>query len=256
MINRIIFYLVLFGIPPALNAQVGINTSSPQSIFHIDAKANTSGTANKSDDIVVTENGYLGIGTLTPKTRVDVEGSLSITNSGEGENYILTSDANGVGVWENNPVTRVNRMTIYEVSGVFPTVPLGTIDATTTLPATDNPVLVVNELNLTINSDNRLVVPPGLYMFILDFDLPTLDEYGQVHVQNIAPSSTSVVSGIYRGYLEGAVASVLITSEMKLRILFTAKRMYATTASVTYFAEDFPYYNIPYKGRVQIIQLQ
>ncbi|WP_295812119.1 hypothetical protein [uncultured Apibacter sp.] len=57
----------------AQNPSVGINTTSPQGPFHVDAKGNTNGTSNTSDDVIVTKEGNLGIGTLTPTAKVHVK---------------------------------------------------------------------------------------------------------------------------------------------------------------------------------------
>ena len=53
-------------------AQVGINTTEPKGVFHVDAKGNTQGNSNISDDVIVDSNGNLGIGTLTPQAKVHI----------------------------------------------------------------------------------------------------------------------------------------------------------------------------------------
>lgn len=53
-------------------AQVGINTTEPKGVFHVDAKGNTQGNTNISDDVIVDSNGNLGIGTLTPQAKVHI----------------------------------------------------------------------------------------------------------------------------------------------------------------------------------------
>ncbi|SHG43800.1 hypothetical protein SAMN05444362_12810 [Dysgonomonas macrotermitis] len=45
----------------SLKAQVGINTQTPQGIFHLDALGETSGTTNMKDDIVIASDGGSGV---------------------------------------------------------------------------------------------------------------------------------------------------------------------------------------------------
>lgn len=108
-------YIILFGFCLAFstNAQVGVNTTNPQQVFHIDGK-NTSLTENassgvptpeqQSDDLVVTKNGYLGIGTSSPTKRVEISsstaGAIKIVDGTQGVEKVLMSDVNGVGTWQ------------------------------------------------------------------------------------------------------------------------------------------------------------
>lgn len=61
-------------------AQVGVNTEKPQGIFHVDPKHDTSGTANTSDDFVITNSGTVGIGVISPAATLDINGSLRIAS--------------------------------------------------------------------------------------------------------------------------------------------------------------------------------
>jgi hypothetical protein len=66
-----------------MNAQVGINMSSPEGAVHIDGQKNTSVSIPSTyyDDVVITPSGNVGIGTKSPKTRLDLR-------SGEHSNAI------------------------------------------------------------------------------------------------------------------------------------------------------------------------
>lgn len=94
-------------------AQVGINTSNPLGVLHIDPKGDTKGSitnpTNDSDDVFVSSDGKLGIGTINPKAKVSVisnneDGSsgLYLPNGAE-ISYIFTSDTDGNGVWRGSP---------------------------------------------------------------------------------------------------------------------------------------------------------
>lgn len=90
----------------AQNGKVGIGTTSPQQVLHIDAKKDTpvgSTTTNVSDDVVVTSQGYMGIGTTIPSNRLEIHGprtgAIKIVDGTQQQNAFLQSDATGVGSW-------------------------------------------------------------------------------------------------------------------------------------------------------------
>lgn len=103
-----IFYILFF--TEISFSQVGINTSQPQGIFHIDAKKNTSGTTNTSDDVLVTSKGYLGVGTIAPDaalhlkttgTQKDPVSAFKLQDGSEASGKYLVSNADGVGSWSS-----------------------------------------------------------------------------------------------------------------------------------------------------------
>ncbi|MDR4953231.1 hypothetical protein REB14_13715 [Chryseobacterium sp. ES2] len=90
-------------------AQVGINTSNPQTTFHVDgAKDNPSSGAPSSiqiaNDVTVTSAGEIGIGTLTPAVKIDTRSASNSDNSiGIGETS-QTASAAGGGALRYNPL--------------------------------------------------------------------------------------------------------------------------------------------------------
>ncbi|NDW08167.1 hypothetical protein [Dysgonomonas sp. 520] len=108
--------LLIFLAVTALKAQVGVNTESPQGVFHIDAARNTSGNTNVADDVVVDAQGRVGIGTNAPQTKVDIRsstqgGGFRLQDGSQGNNMILTSDANGNGRWSAPGFSEFTRIT-------------------------------------------------------------------------------------------------------------------------------------------------
>ena len=87
----------------SLSAQVGIRTENPQGLLHVDAKGDTNGSLNVSNDVVVTKEGRIGVGTLSPQARLHIvsstPGAIRIADGTEGGGRILTSDANGRAYW-------------------------------------------------------------------------------------------------------------------------------------------------------------
>lgn len=105
--------LWIFGISSFLvQAQVGINTKTPDTgtWLHIDAKGNTSGVSNTSDDVVISKDGNIGIGTLSPKAKLDIVTNsttpfMRIVDGKQGINKVLRSDNAGNASWVDMPTT-------------------------------------------------------------------------------------------------------------------------------------------------------
>ena len=103
-LNSIIISTVSF----AQNGRVGIGTSDPQQVLHVDAAKNNSTTTNRLDDVVITSNGQMGIGTIAPSKKLEIvtttdntinPTAIKIVDGTQRENAFLKSDANGVGQW-------------------------------------------------------------------------------------------------------------------------------------------------------------
>lgn len=109
---KICFFIFFVLIIPPLSAQVGINTQNAytNTRLHIDAKGNTSGTTNASDDVVIDASGNIGIGTLVPQAKVDIvkDGTIQLMRIVDGKqaaNKVLVSDNSGNASWVNMPST-------------------------------------------------------------------------------------------------------------------------------------------------------
>ncbi|WP_080779025.1 hypothetical protein [Chryseobacterium phocaeense] len=84
-------------------SQVGINTTKPQQIFHIDGIKNNPVTGaptvpQQADDFVVTAEGRIGAGMIDPTQKLDVDGKVRIRNTEflTGTHVPLYVDENGV----------------------------------------------------------------------------------------------------------------------------------------------------------------
>ncbi|WP_431611536.1 hypothetical protein [Chryseobacterium sp. 'Rf worker isolate 10'] len=69
-----------------MNAQMGINMSSPEGAVHIDGQKNTSASIPSTyyDDVIITSSGNVGIGTKSPKTRLDLRSGERLNAIGVG----------------------------------------------------------------------------------------------------------------------------------------------------------------------------
>ncbi|REC48853.1 complement C1q domain-containing protein [Chryseobacterium pennipullorum] len=93
----------------SLPAQVGINTSNPQTLLHIDGArdnpaSGTPSSAQAANDVVVTSLGEIGIGILAPAVKVDARSANNTDNSiGVGETS-QTAPVAGGGAVRYNPL--------------------------------------------------------------------------------------------------------------------------------------------------------
>lgn len=133
-------------------SQVGVGTSTPQGVFHVDAAKNTivgSSSTNFSDDIVVTNTGNVGIGTLSPTTKLEINsdtaGAIKIVDGTQGVGKVLVSDATGVGTWQTLPVFK------YVVNGNFGSSTTVTSDNTATQYKSSNAHIVLNKGRWLVN---------------------------------------------------------------------------------------------------------
>lgn len=108
-----IYLLLSFG----ANAQVGINTNSPQGVFHLH------GTAT---DVIIDQNGNMGIGTSTPQAKVHIKTSgtaaspvtgLRIKDTNEGIGKVLTAkDNTGNVIWRQSKGSKVTLLHVWKQS--------------------------------------------------------------------------------------------------------------------------------------------
>lgn len=88
--------------------QIGINTTNPQQILHIDGlndnpNSGAPTSIQQSNDVVINNKGYIGVGTSEPTKRVDImkssPGAIKIVDGTQGDEKIFLSNSNGVGRW-------------------------------------------------------------------------------------------------------------------------------------------------------------
>lgn len=83
--NRAIATVILILSIDHAYCQVGVDTSNPQGIFHVDGKKNNPSTGSPSasqalDDFVVKASGNVGIGTTTPGSKIEINSGLANTS--------------------------------------------------------------------------------------------------------------------------------------------------------------------------------
>ena len=99
-------------------------------MFHVDPKADTQGSLNTSDDVIVTMQGNVGVGVLPddaalPPTLTLTDGGtpslprspLRIEDGNQQEGRVLTSNAAGQGAWKDLPAG-FNPGKVYGLTGI------------------------------------------------------------------------------------------------------------------------------------------
>jgi hypothetical protein len=107
MKSKLLTVFSVFTLSTIAYAQIGINTSNPQAIFHIDGAKDNPVTGNPSaaqqrNDFAFTNYGHVGIGTTNPSEKLDiVAGNVRIRNintkiGSSDTDRVVVADATGV----------------------------------------------------------------------------------------------------------------------------------------------------------------
>lgn len=87
-----------------ISAQIGVNTSNPQTAFHVDGAKDNPATgaptaAQQTNDVAVTQQGRLGVGTIAPTNSLEVDSRVASTSGVKMTRLpnasVLATDANG-----------------------------------------------------------------------------------------------------------------------------------------------------------------
>ena len=94
MKKKILLLMGIFSIG-LLHAQIGINTDTPQALFHVKGAVS---------DVVITKDGNVGINTITPSNKLTIIGNNANTGlqllNGKGAGNTIHSDPSGNASWK------------------------------------------------------------------------------------------------------------------------------------------------------------
>lgn len=198
-----------------VSAQIGINTESPlgSSLLHIDAKRNTSGSSNTTDDVVVSSQGYLGVGTTNPASNLSINGTFRMNDGTQRDGYVLVSNADGIASWQR---VIVNRYVVWRLSGSQDFEDYG-VSKPIYDPLQATSALLRNEIVGCSESAGVLTLPAGRYLFSANGD-QAMTEYGTV---DILMDGTITHSLLAVNSLGGGSFIFTLTAPTKLQLNFT-----------------------------------
>lgn len=179
MKKNILFYILTTLSSISAYSQIGIGTTSPQGVLHIDAAKNTTvGTpiSNVNDDVIIDVKGNIGIGTM-PATYLtkDTAGNLTVVNDiklnilsatpgaikivdgTQLDKRVLVSDANGVGTWQKlRNFTNVESGTVETATTQYPN---------PTLSSSSGPAYKYSNTKIVL-SEGRWLINSGLTIMV------------------------------------------------------------------------------------------
>lgn len=177
-------------------AQIGVNTESPVSVFHIDPLRNTNpAIASTYSDDVVFDNGKLGLGILLPQKTLDLKSSFKYSDGNEALDYVLYVDEHKNINWERE-------------KPVYP--PLISIPAATIGNALKSVVFPNNSINTYRYSGLNITLTEGVWLLYFKFMYDTWWGTGTSGNMRALISSSSTGNGL--GSMEGAVTSSASTN--------------------------------------------
>lgn len=218
MKKEFVYYLfyIMFILPiNLLIAQVGINTSSPLGIFHIDPLRNNDSEINFSefdsrlaDDFIISNNGNIALGMLpSQNAKLSINGKLRIFDGSEGDGLFFISNSNGLGKWTH--VTLGDKVGLWTIG---PTIINFTGENQLIEGVSE---IGVNYIGLT-NGINSLVVPAGEYLMMVNADIGG-SEAAQLSI--VKQNTGEVISSSsYLEYLSGVVVYLLLTEVTPLSL--------------------------------------
>lgn len=102
----VFFCSIIIPINSMAQIGIGINTESPQKIFHIDGQRNTTGSTNIIDDVVIDNTGKVGVGVVSPASKLHLytpnratTPAFRLQDGTQGIDKILKSDSDGRAFW-------------------------------------------------------------------------------------------------------------------------------------------------------------
>ncbi|MFT4170569.1 MAG: hypothetical protein QM653_15740 [Dysgonomonas sp.] len=236
--------------PRIASAQVTINTKNSPSntALLIDAKGDTEigGTTNTSDDVFISNTGYIGIGTTTPSAKLDIKGQIKITDGTSLPDHVFTSEGStGLGFWKELSI--VKNFAVWKVSANN----VSSIPANIYYNISGTSAISLNSLKATTNDTNNIQIPAGKYMFFIRADI-NIREYGRIYVYS---GSSPIFFKWYSEYLGGGTFYREFASATTLTMGFIPTDVRSNTASAIPFLTATPYSNVNIWAELIIMEL-
>ncbi|KXH84324.1 complement C1q domain-containing protein [Chryseobacterium kwangjuense] len=199
-------------------AQIGISTSNPLGTLHIDgAKDNTAspGPAQLSNDVIITNTGFIGAGVLNPIVKLDMR-SAGLQNAIGLGSTNMTASAAGAGAVRYEPTQariQVSDGNVWEAALVLPTKAVVVARMTSAFSVNYNTDVnitgwdEVRDLSNSFEPATGIFTAPraGVYTFLMTYNFVSgsVANSSEVTSQFYSPSTSAILARSYKTFARG-----------------------------------------------------
>ncbi|KMQ69955.1 hypothetical protein ACM39_02640 [Chryseobacterium sp. FH2] len=200
-----------------VNAQIGINCPNPLAKFHVDGGKDNPNTgfpssSQLSNDIVVTNAGFVGVGVLNPNVKLDLR-SAGLQNAIGLGTTTMSANAAGAGAVRYEPVSskiQVSDGSVWEAAIVLPTKAVVVARMTSPFTVSANADVNItgwNEVRDLSNSFDPVMgifTAPrdGVYTFLMTYNFVSgpVANSSEVTSQFYSPSTNSILARSFKTF--------------------------------------------------------
>ncbi|EJL75670.1 hypothetical protein [Chryseobacterium populi] len=198
-------------------AQIGINTSNPLAKFHVDGGKDNPNTGNPnsiqaSNDVVVTNDGFVGVGVLNPVVKLDLR-SGGLQNAIGLGTTTMSANAAGAGAvrYESGSAKiQVSDGNVWEAAIVLPTKAVVVARMTTAFSVAYNADVNITGWNEVRDASNSFDAATGIftaprdgvYTFLMTYNFVSgaVANSSEVTSQFYSPSAGSILARSFKTF--------------------------------------------------------
>lgn len=198
-----------------ISAQIGINTSQPLGNLHIDGAKDNAASATPaqiSNDVIITNTGFIGAGVSNPVVKLDMR-SAGLQNAVGLGSTTMTANAAGAGAVRYEPTQariQVSDGSVWETTLILPTKAVVVARMTSPFSVAYNSDVNItgwNEVRDLSNSFDPLTgifTAPraGVYTFLMTYNFVSgsVANSSEVTSQFYSPSTGSILARSYKAF--------------------------------------------------------
>jgi hypothetical protein len=198
-----------------LNAQIGISTSNPLGILHVDgAKDNTASAtpAQISNDLIITNTGFIGAGVSNPVVKLDMR-SAGLQNAVGLGSTTMTASAAGAGAVRYEPTQakfQVSDGNVWEAAIILPTkaVVVARLTSPFSVPYNTDVNITgwdeIRDLSNSFDPVTGIFTAPrtGVYTFLMTYNFVSgsIVNSSEVTSQFYSPTTAAILARSYKTF--------------------------------------------------------
>jgi hypothetical protein len=198
-----------------LNAQIGISTSNPLGILHVDgAKDNTASAtpAQISNDLIITNTGFIGAGVSNPIVKLDMR-SAGLQNAVGLGSTTMTASAAGAGAVRYEPTQakfQVSDGNVWEAAIILPTkaVVVARLTSPFSVPYNTDVNITgwdeIRDLSNSFDPVTGIFTAPrtGVYTFLMTYNFVSgsIVNSSEVTSQFYSPTTAAILARSYKTF--------------------------------------------------------